>query len=259
MRKRSLYFLLVLLGVAVAAEARQKSKVWLDNPRGFEKILRSGEIVSMEDLGSGRNKPKRVTLTDGDLTVRAIWKPIQRGRQEWGWESYQAEVAAYKLDRFLDLGMVPPTVVRDIHGQMGSLQLWVTGFKLYEDVQDDAPESAEWEEELSRMKLFDCLISNGDRGFRDFMVDGKWNIVLIDHSQAFLSTQELEEDPEKLPTRFDRELVEKIKEMESMSLQIRLDRLLLRPQVEAIEARRDALVEYLEKAVAEKGEDQVFH
>ena len=263
MMKWSLPILFALLGVAAVAqlaEARQKSsKSWLDSPRDYEKILRSGEIVSMKDLGSGRNKPKKVTLKHEGRTVDAVWKPIQRGRQEWGWESYQAEVAAYRLDRLLELGMVPPTVVREIGGQIGSLQLWVTGFKLYEDLQDQVPDSAELEKELSRMKLFDCLISNGDRGSRDFMVDDKWNIALVDHSQAFLSTQELEDDPEKLPTRFDRDLVEKMKEIETMSLEIRLDRLLLRQQVDAIEVRRDALVEYVEKAIAEKGEAAVFH
>ncbi len=181
------------------------------------------------------------------------------GRQEWGWESYQAEVAAYKLDRFLELGMVHPTVVREIGGQMGSLQLWVNGCKMYEDMQDQVPDSAEWEKELSRMRLFDSLISNAHRSSRDFMVDGKWNIVLIDHSQAFMSTQELDRDPDKLPMRFDPDLVQKMKEIESMSLEIRLDRLLLRQQVDAIAMRRDALVEHVEATIAEKGEAAVFH
>ena len=262
MMKRGLLILLPLLGMMAVAQLAQagqeSSKTWLDSPRDYEKILRSGEIVSMKDLGRGRNNPKKVTLKDEDLTVDAVWKPIQRGRQEWGWESYQAEVAAYKLDRLLELGMVPPTVVREIGGQMGSLQLWVTGCELYEDMQEEVPESAEWDKELSRMKLFDSLISNGHRSSRDFMVDGQWNIVLIDHSQAFMSTQELDKDRDKLPTRFDRDLVEKMKAIESMSLEIRMDRLLLRQQVDAIAMRRDALVEHVEKAIAENGEAAVF-
>ncbi len=263
MTKRSLPILFALLSVVAVvqlAQAGQKSsKTWVDSPRDYEKILRSGEIVSMKDLGSGRNKPIKVHLKHEGRTVDAVWKPIQRGRQEWGWESYQAEVAAYKLDRLLELGMVPPTVVREIGGQVGSLQLWVTGFKLYEDVQDQVPDSDEWEKELSRMKLFDCLISNGHRTDRDFMVDRKWNIALIDHSQAFTSTQELESDSKKLPARFDRDLVEKMEGIDTMSLEIRLDRLLLRQQVDAIAIRRDALAEYVEKAIAEKGEAAVFH
>ena len=80
MMKWSLPILFALLGVAAVAqlaEARQKSsKSWLDSPRDYEKILRSGEIVSMKDLGSGRNKPKKVTLKHEGRTVDAVWKPI---------------------------------------------------------------------------------------------------------------------------------------------------------------------------------------
>ena len=262
MRKRSPYILLPFVAVVVAGAWQGSSlsaKIWIDRPLEFEELLRNGEIVSVEDVGSGRNNPKRVTVREGEWTHRAIWKPIQRGRQEWGWESYQAEVAAYQLDRLLELGMVPPTVVREIDGERGSLQLWVDGCKLYQDVQDQAPQTEEWEKQVSHMRLFDSLISNGDRNARNFMVDGKWNIVLIDHSQAFLSTEELESAVGKLPERFDRELVEKMRGVDSMSLELRFDRLLLRPQVEAIAARRDALLDYLEKAVAERGEASLFY
>ena len=47
--------------------------------------------------------------------------------------------------------------------------------------------------------------------------------------------------------------------LEPMSLDLHFDRLLMRPQVDAIEARRDALLAYLEKAVAEKGEAGVYY
>ncbi len=263
MRKRSLYILPALLALVAALIAWQgapgSGKVWIDNPVEFEEFLESADIVSVEDLGSGRNQPKRVTLREGAQTHRAIWKPIQRGRQEWGWESYQAEVAAYELDRLLDLGMVPPTVVREVDDERGSLQLWVEGCDLFAEVRERAPQSDEWNRQLSRMRLFDSLISNGDRSVTDVLVDPKWNVILIDHSQAFQSTEELESAVGKLPERFDRGLVEKMRGLEPMSLDLHFDRLLMRPQVDAIEARRDALLAYLEKAVAENGEAKVFY
>jgi hypothetical protein len=264
MRKPSLYFLPLALGAMVAAvDASQvasgSGKIWINSPRDFEKFLMNADIVSVKDVGSGVNEPKKITLAKEGLTLRAIWKPILRGRHEWAWESYQAEVAAYKLDRLLGLDMVPPTVVRDIGGEVGSLQLWVEGCKLYVDVQEEAPQTEHWERQLSEMKLFDQLISNKDRYPRNYMVDAKWNLVLIDHSQAFWSTKELESDPEKLPDRFDRKMVEKLKDMELQSLQFRLDRLLLDPQIETITVRRDALLDYLNKLIAEKGEDAVLY
>ena len=263
MREPSHHLLPAFLAIVTVAGAWQgapsSAKIWIDNPLEFEEFLQSAEIVSVEDVGSGRNQPMRVTLRDGARTHRAIWKPIQRGRQEWGWESYQAEVAAYQLDRLLDLNMVPPTVIREIEGELGSLQLWVEDCRLFEDVQDQAPQSGAWQRQLSRMRLFDSLISNGDRTARDFLVDETWNIVLIDHSQAFQSTQELESELGKLPERFDRVLVEKIRGLEPMSLEVHFDRLLMRPQVSAIQARRDGILSYLEKAEAEQGEEAVFY
>ena len=263
MSKRSLYALPAFLALVAAASARQEAarsaKVWVDDTLEYEEFLRSAEIVSVEDVGSGRNQPWRVTLREGARTHRAIWKPIQRGRQEWGWESHQAEAAAYELDRLLELDMVPPTVIREIDGQRGSLQLWVEGCHLYEEVQEQAPRSDEWNRQLSRMRLFDSLISNGDRNARNFLVDSMWNIILIDHSQAFQSSEELETAVGKLPERFDRELVDRMKRLEPMSLDVHFDRLLMRSQVEAIERRREALLAYLEKAIAERGEAQLFY
>jgi hypothetical protein len=265
MTKRSLYPLLPILWTFLACVAAapawqgapRSAKVWVDNPLEFGEFLETADIVSVEDVGSGRNQPKRVTLRSGARTHRAIWKPIQRGRQEWGWESYQAEVAAYELDRLLGLNMVPPTVIREIDDQRGSLQLWVEGCHLYEDVQDQVPQSDAWNRQVSRMRLFDGLIGNGDRNARNFMVDAAWNIVLIDHSQAFQSNEEL--DSAMLPERYDRELIEKMKGLEPTSLDVHFDRLLMRSQVTAIQARRDVLLTYVEKAASEHGETEVFY
>ena len=41
---------------------------------------------------------------------------------------------------------------------------------------------------MLRMRIFDTIIGNWDRGPRNYMVDDDWNIVLIDHSQAFASS-----------------------------------------------------------------------
>lgn len=97
----------------------------------------TGHAKEFEELGSGANNPKRVTLKQGERTLRGLWKPITRGPKEWAWESYETEVAAYQIDRMLGLDMVPPTVVKEIDGQKGSLQLWVDGCRLYEDVEGD--------------------------------------------------------------------------------------------------------------------------
>jgi hypothetical protein len=109
------------------------------------------------------------------------------------------------------------------------------------------------------MKSFDCLICNPDRHPGNMIVDDDWNIILIDHSQCFLSDQHLEKDPKAIPMQFDRRLVEKLKYLGPASLRLHFHNYLMDSQVDAILVRRDALLAHIEKLIAEKGEDAVLY
>jgi hypothetical protein len=224
----------------------------------LEDVLETGSVVAIEELGQGANRPLKVTLQKDGRTVSGVWKPIKRGPREETWESYQAEVAAYELDKMLMLRMVPPTVEREIRGLKGSLQLWLDGYRRFDEAKSEVPAGAAWDRTLSRMKTFDNLISNWARTDRDFMVDTDWNVVLIDHSQAFLSTQELAGKPEQVPAIFDKALMDRLRSLQADMLSMRFGRVLLEPQVRAILSRRDALLTLMEKLIAEKGEAAVL-
>ena len=105
MRKRSSRpFCPLLVGLVLAslpALGSAQSKVWMGKEKDYERFLTNAEIVSVKDVGSGVNQPKRITLRQGAREIDALWKPIQRGPKEWAWESFEAEVAAYQLDRIL--------------------------------------------------------------------------------------------------------------------------------------------------------------
>ncbi len=103
--------LLALLGLPVlcpdgSAAGQTLAREW----PVLEDVLKTGKVVSIEELGSGANRPLKVTLSKDGRTVSGVWKPIKRGPREETWESYQAEVAAYELDKMLMLRMVAPTV-----------------------------------------------------------------------------------------------------------------------------------------------------
>ncbi|TDI35417.1 MAG: hypothetical protein E2P02_28015 [Acidobacteria bacterium] len=82
--------------------------------------------------------------------------------------------------------------------------------------------------------------------------------MLIDHSQAFLSSHYLDDDDEKLPDTFDRQLVARLEDLDLEYMQFRFGRLLLDPQIRAIIMRRNALMRRLDKLVAEKGDEAVL-
>ncbi len=265
MRDRNLLLLPFLMIAAVAVGAQDDAptsspyKAWLGRYEEVEDLLRTAEIVSIADIGTGVTNPKKVVLQAGDQTLAAAFKPIRMGRQGGFWESYQAEVAAYELDKLLGLDMVPPTVVRRINGSNGSLQLWVDNCQLYSAVQDQTPRTPSWSHQLSRMKMFDSLIRNDDRNAGNFLVDPDWHIILIDHSRAFIARKNLADGPNRLPVQFDRRLVERLRTLNREDLDKAMREILkMGGQIEAIIARRDALLYHLDELIKEKSEALVL-
>ena len=76
------------------------------------------------------------TSSQVGLAVSAALRSIRPGKYDGFWESYKGDIAAYKLDRLLELDMVPPTVERRYNGEMVSLQLWGQNMKMLRQVQE---------------------------------------------------------------------------------------------------------------------------
>ncbi len=261
MKRWGLILFVLVAATAVAAQDVDDSCAlgqWHGRAAEIEELLNGAEVLSVEDIGMGVTKPSRVKLQQGDVTIDAAFKPIKMGRQHGFWESYQAEIATYKLDKLLGLEMVPPTVERKVKKKKGSLQLWVHSCKLYRDVMAGTPQTQSWSHQLSRMKMLDILINNDDRNAQNFLVDQDWHIVLIDHSRAFASSKKMLKNEKKLPNQYDRELVEKLKTLDRETLDANFKGTLMGGQIKAILERRDFLLSHVEKLIAEKGEAQVF-
>jgi Phosphatidylinositol 3- and 4-kinase len=250
-------FFLATLGTTRVSKA-EDAKIWVGDHAKYEQWLRDAAIVEVEDVGQGVTKPRKATLKEGDVVFHAAYKPIKRGRHSGYWESYQAEVAAYELDKLLGLDMVPPTVVRRVESDLGSLQLWMEGCKVYKSVESQTPNTPEFSHQISRMKVFDNLIFNDDRNAGNFLVDSSWNVVLIDHSRAFLDRKDLLKGESKLPASFDRKLVERLRALRFEGLEAAMKDLLDKGQIEALLARRDKLLKRMDDLVAKQGEARVL-
>ena len=57
------------------------------------------------------------------------WKVLPPGTYNGFHESYKTEIAAYEMDKLLDLNMVPPTIERTIDKQTGAAVMWINGTK----------------------------------------------------------------------------------------------------------------------------------
>ncbi len=276
--KRQFPLLTILFAATVVFVEAQEDpnlcpyKTWLGRTLEVEDLLRNAEVKDFAPIGHGVTNPWRISLSNGGKEFYAAYKPIKQGRYSGYWESYQAEVAAYELDKMLGLNMVPPTVVKRISkvpadNNKGSLQHWVEDCPFYRDVQDKTPRTASWSYELSRMKMFDVLVNNEDRNAQNFFVCPDFHIILIDHSRAFTSSTKMLKMPKKLPVSFDRRLVEQLKNLTRENLDAHLKsvpfedgniNLLRDGQIKAILKRRDALLAHLQKLIEEKGEGSVL-
>jgi hypothetical protein len=99
-------------------------------------------------------------------------------------DNWRHEIAAYRLDKLLGLGMVPPTVERNVGGRKGCLQLWVTGVTL-DQYEGTLLDSEAWRRQISLMWLFDDLIANIDRHLNNAMISPDHRLMLIDNSKSF--------------------------------------------------------------------------
>ena len=264
MKKRHGLPILLALAIASGAAARQEHgdacqyKNWVGRAAEVEELLLSAEIVSVTDIPMGVTKPSRVDLKNGEVTLAGAYKNIKRGRQGGFWESYQAEIAAYELDKLLGLDMVPPTIERRVNNNKGSLQFWVEECKLYRDVMESTPRTVAWSNQLSRMKMFDILVSNDDRNAQNFLVDPDHHVILIDHSRGFVTGKRILNNPAKLPQQYDRKLVEKMEALDRDTLDAVLKPFLQGGQIKSILERRDALLKHIHELIEKRGEELVL-
>ncbi len=232
---------------------------WDGRESRIEQILEEGIVIEEEEVGMGVTNPSRMVLELDGERIAAVWKPLRPGYYSGYWESYQNEVAAYRLDQFLGLHMVPPTVHRVIARQAGSLQFWVDGVRLYSEVEGKTPSDSHWSHQLANMKLFDNLIYNRDRNAGNFMVDDEWNIVLIDHSRAILHQRKLDTRKNKLPTSFDRQVIARLEQLNEETLAEAMGDLpLSKSHTKGILKRRDMLLELVAERVEEVGEAPIM-
>ena len=241
--------------VAVPAPAPGKcSLVWPGFEDQIEKDLTDGKILKMEDVPIGVTKPQRATLEDGP---RFAWKPLTPGYNKGFMESYRAEIAAYKLDRALDLHMVPPIVERTVQNKTGAAVYWIENTKGWSVANPPQGPEPLWSMQLTRMKMFDLLIANIDRNQGNLIYDADWHLFLIDHSRAFIDKKDLKGIAPL--GRVDRKLWNKMEALTIEDLDRILGKLVGDKEKKALITRRDLMAKNIAELVKKHGEKFVYY
>ncbi|MFQ5526613.1 MAG: hypothetical protein ACE5GX_10165 [Thermoanaerobaculia bacterium] len=246
------------LAVAAAGSETASAKTWIGHEAELERFLRTVEPVGLAPIGTGVTNPFRAELAPGGPMPAFAWKPIRPGFYGGHYESYRTEIAAYELDKHLELGMVPVTVERRVDKVLGAACMWVTPTQSFRELggppKPPADQKERWNIQLIRAKMFDNLIGNRDPNLGNWLVDPAWNILLIDHSRSFGGGKALVHEFE----RVDADLWRRMRGMTEESLGGALGHWLRPKPIRAILKRRDRMAEIIDELIAANGEDAVL-
>lgn len=236
-------------------------------------FLRTAKVIGSKQSKKGITNPYVLTLTDGTTTHNAGFEVVDEhkdvmrfsdGKVEMNFtDCYKYNIAAYELAEMLGIqDLLPVYVERRWSGMTGSLSWWLP---VKMDAADrmakkiEIPDSATdtWNNQMYKIRVFDQLVEDTDPNLTNVLIGENWKIWRIDFSRAF----RLDKEPKdyKNLTHCDRQLLEKLRTLDANEFAQRTKPYLSKDQVKAVMQRRDKIVEYLQKQIAEKGESAVLY
>ncbi len=234
------------------------ARAWMRDASQVQSLLETGTMELQGMIPWSSNYTYLVRVMGGDRELQAVYKPACGERPLWDFETgtlCNREVAAYLISADLGWPNIPLTVLRDGPMGIGAVQQFVE-FRRRENfftVRDRC------RDDMLRIAAFDALINNTDRKGGHILVDDSGEIWCIDHGVTFHEEPKLrtvvwdfigEPIPAELLGSLDR-LRPHLKSGEP--LRRRLDQLLSRSEVRALEGRLNQLLR--EKAYPSPPED----
>jgi hypothetical protein len=234
----------------------------------MEQFLLKAKIVKKADLSMGITNSSRAILDDGqkrhdahiqtvDISKR-IFETAQGAEVNFR-DCYRYNVAAYELDKLLDLNMIPVSVERKV-GSMAAVTWWVDDAVMTElgrkKKKLEPPDLDSWNRQMYVCRVFDQLIYNTDRNLGNLVITKDWKIWMIDHTRAFRMMKDLR-GPANL-VRCDRRLLTNMRQLNLETVNEALGRYLNSAEIAGLLARRDKIVGFFDEQIAQKGETAVL-
>ena len=232
----------------------------------LQQFLQEAVVVEREEISRAGLTAERWELEGKGLKLRGIFKDIEQeppgpGRPES--RRYQHEVAAFELDRLLDIGLVPVVVTREVDGKRGALRpvaetaLDLVSLRDIQDLEGAPPEETikavaeayglgldELKEQVVRARVFDGLIGNLGRTDVDkLFIPAEGRVALVDQDEAFGLSPEVDAELMNPCRPMPADLRIYLMELNAEDLQEDLGELLNPAQIDAVLTRRDRVLE----------------
>ncbi len=177
-----------------------------------ERDLAEREVDKNEELNGGCNKSSFVHLNGNGS---GLYKPVKgeaplREKIEKG-TYYRRERASYVVDKFLGFDLVPPTIIKKINGEIGSVQAFIPDADVGSMVSKEKKEENVIKEQLKSLWVFDLLVYNSDRHNKNWMISGE-RIIAIDNGLCF-GESELSSENQFFDEEVPAETIEKLEKL----------------------------------------------
>jgi hypothetical protein len=224
----------------------------------IEDFLLHAKVIKTKGAKKGVTGSLRATMTDGTLTHDAHIQDIDQHQQQFTGangttefdfrDTWSFNVAGYKVDRLIGMNMVPPSVERRWNYKDAAYTWWLDDVMMDEEARlkqkSEPPNTNVWNQQMQMVRVFDELIANVDRNLGNLLITKDWRLWPIDHTRAFRTNHELKK-PANV-THADRAVIERMKALDKETLRKATSRYLTTFQIDAILARRDAIVKRLD-------------
>jgi hypothetical protein len=230
-----------------------------------EAFLKDARVIRTRSAGKGVTNTLRATLSDGTLTHDASIQTIDESKQvfqskqgvEFNFkDSWRYNVAAYRLNRVLQIGRIPVSVERVHNSKSGAFTWWIDDVLMDESerlkTKAAVPDSDAWNRQMWHVRIFDQLIYNVDRNLGNLVIDKSWAVWMIDHSRAFrlIDTVKSPKDLRKI----ERGVFDRLKALDAASLKTAVGNYLTPEEQKRLLVRRDAIV----KIFADAGGEAIY-
>lgn len=266
-----LFILFLVFSNGIYAQLPQEIVAEREN---WEEFLKTSEVIDSRHMTSREavTNPWKLTLRKDDVTKYALWKDA-KGLMSGFVEGWRWEIAAYRLDKFLGMNLIPPTVEKRLGGDRGSCQLWVETWmdaktKQEKGISVPSDKRDKYNKMIYLMWAFDNLIANEDRHQGNIIIDKDWRLIAIDHSRSFRTSKkfvkqlincEKSQGGPRIVKFLPRSFVEKLKTLNFENIRETVGEYVKDKEIDAILIRRDMIIQEIEKRVKRYGARRILY